>query len=74
MKDDLADVLIPVFWARDHIPVLQERLLNWQRRGHGISAPIDRLTFLTGRTTLEEPCPPRAKVTRSNRVGRAIFF
>jgi hypothetical protein len=32
MKDDLADALIPVFWARDHIPVLRERLLNWQRR------------------------------------------
>jgi hypothetical protein len=32
MKDDLADALIPVFWARDHIPVLQERLLSWQRR------------------------------------------
>jgi hypothetical protein len=32
MKDDLANALIPVFWARDHIPLLQERLLNWQRR------------------------------------------
>jgi hypothetical protein len=32
MKDDLADALIPVFWTRDHVPVLQERLLNWQRR------------------------------------------
>jgi hypothetical protein len=30
MKDDLADALIPVFWAREHIPVLQERLLKWQ--------------------------------------------
>ena len=54
MKDDLADAIIPVFWARDHIPVLQERLLNCERRGHGISAPIDRI-FLTGRTTFEEP-------------------
>jgi hypothetical protein len=28
----------------------------------GISAPIDRLTFLRGRITSEEPCPPKARV------------
>jgi hypothetical protein len=40
----------------------------------GSSAPIDRPTFLRGRTAFEEPCPPNAKVTRSNRVGPASLF
>ena len=52
MKDDLADALIPVFWAGDHIPVLQERLLNWQRRYNALLradwgqawTPIERQT------------------------------
>src|SRR5216683_325447 len=38
----------------------------------GSSAPIDRPCISEGeRTTFEDPCPPKAKVTRSNRVGFA---
>ena len=31
MKADLEDALVPVKWAEAKIPVLQERLLSWQR-------------------------------------------
>ena len=33
MKADLADALIPVEWAEAQIPVLQQRLIDWNRSG-----------------------------------------
>jgi hypothetical protein len=40
----------------------------------GISAPIDRFTILSGRITFEEPCPPKAKVTRESCRVRQVLF
>ena len=31
MRDDLQDALVPVKWAKAQIPILQERLISWQR-------------------------------------------
>jgi hypothetical protein len=31
MKDDLEDALVPIKWAEAQIPILQDRLLSWQR-------------------------------------------
>ena len=33
MKADLEDALVPVKWAEAQVPILQQRLLEWNRSG-----------------------------------------
>ncbi len=74
MKDDLADALIPVFWARNHIPVLQERLLNWQRRyPYEVVAERNRRRHASLRRGRNFILSPSGRTTSQPLSARAAF-
>jgi hypothetical protein len=60
MKADLQDALVPVKWAEAQIPILQQRLIEWNRSG-----PY--------RIIVEpEPIPTEADITQIYMVQRVM--